>query len=630
MSFIGEPPAQLYPLPANEAQRLAATRAYEILDTPPDPQFDAITRVAGALFDVPIALIALMDGDRLWFKSRLGLDVPQLDRNIAFCAHAILHEHELMVVEDLAADPRFAHHPLVLAGPRLRFYASAPLVGTGGMAVGTIALIDVHPRTFTAADRAALSDIAVAVLTALEGHRHNRHLRRLANTDYLTGAANRASFDDTLQRCVGAGQSFCLLTLDLDGFKRINDVHGHAAGDTVLREVAGRLKALCGPHDTLARVGGDEFAVLLGATPDAGGATAVAERMLQSLDEAIGLADGTPVRINGSIGIACCPDDAAEPAELQAQADRALYRAKAQHQPRWAIATESAIAPPPAAAVVTVIGAANRSVLSEAAGTAPRSAAPAASDRSDHCGACIDGIAKPFPFSMAFQPIVDIAKRTVFAYEALVRGPGNEGAMEVLGKVTTRNRYAFDQSCRITAIRLAAELGLHETGASLSINFIPGAMYEPRNCIRATLSAARRYGFPLDRLIFELTEGEEVTDKDKLRQIFVVYAEQGFRTAIDDFGAGYSGLSLLTEFQPRIVKLDMQLIRGIDQHPARVAIVRGVLAMCREMGIQVIAEGVETPGEYAVLRDLGVTLFQGFLFARPAFEALPPVNYPAG
>jgi diguanylate cyclase (GGDEF)-like protein len=640
MSFIGEPPAQLCPLPANEAQRLAATRAYEILDTPPDPQFDAITRVAGALFDVPIALIALMDGDRLWFKSRLGLDVPQLDRNIAFCAHAILHEHELMVVEDLAADPRFVHHPLVLAGPKLRFYASAPLVGAGGLAVGTIALIDVQPRAFTAADRTALSDVAVAVMTALEGHKHNRQLLRLANTDYLTGAANRASFDDALQRCVqhyvGANQAFCVLTLDLDGFKRINDVHGHAAGDTVLREVAGRLKALCGPQDTLARIGGDEFAVLLGDTMDAFDATAVAERMLQSLDEAIGLADGTPVRINGSIGIACCPDDAAVPAELLAQADRALYRAKAQHQPRWAMASGSPVPPsaPPAAAV-TLIGPASRGTGKRAAAAGPVFAAtdapPAAvRDLADRCGACIDGIAQPFPFSMAFQPIVDIARRRVFAYEALVRGPGNAGAMDVLGKVTTRNRYAFDQSCRITAIRLAAELGLHETGASLSINFIPGAMYDPRTCIRATLSAARRYGFPLDRLIFELTEGEEVTDKDKLRQIFVVYAEQGFQTAIDDFGAGYSGLSLLTEFQPRIVKLDMQLIRGIDGHPARVAIVRGVLAMCREMGIQVIAEGVETPGEYVVLRDLGITLFQGYLFARPAFEALPPVDYPTG
>jgi diguanylate cyclase (GGDEF)-like protein len=639
MSFFGEPPAQLCRLPANEAERLAATRAYEILDTPPDPQFDAITRVAGALFDVPIALIALMDDDRLWFKSRQGLDLAQLDRNIAFCAHAILHEHEIMVVGDLAADPRFAHHPLVLSGPALRFYASAPLVSAQGLALGTIALMDIRPREFTAADRAALGDIAVAVMTALEGHKHNRQLHRLANTDYLTGAANRAAFDQVLQRSVadGAGQrnAFSLLMLDLDGFKGVNDAHGHAAGDTVLREVAKRLQSLCGPGDTLARVGGDEFAVVLGSAADACGASSVAERMLESLDEVILLAGGAEVRVNASVGITSCPEDATDALALLEQADRALYRAKAQHHPRWAMAAPlfGPNCPAPQAGAGNSAksvpagssGAATIGVLRRAAGTA----SPPDDPLPERCGACIDGIAKPFPFSMAFQPIVDAANRRVFAYEALVRGPGNEGALSVLSKVTARNRYAFDQSCRITAIRLAAELGLHESGASLSINFIPGAMYEPRNCIRATLSAARRYCFPLDRLIFELTEGEEVTDKDKLRNIFAVYAEQGFQTAIDDFGAGYSGLTLLTEFQPRIVKLDMQLIRDIDRHPARLAIVRGVLSMCRELGILVIAEGVESTAEYAVLLELGVVLFQGFLFARPAFEELPAVDFPS-
>ena len=156
MSFLGDPPAQLCPMPANEAQRLLATRSYEILDTPPDPQFDAITRVAAALFNVPIALIALMDGDRLWFKSRLGLDVPQLDRSIAFCAHAIMQPDDLMVVEDLAVDPRFAVHPLVVAGPAVRFYASAPLRDAAGFAIGTLAVLDVRPRRFGADQRAGV------------------------------------------------------------------------------------------------------------------------------------------------------------------------------------------------------------------------------------------------------------------------------------------------------------------------------------------------------------------------------------------------------------------------------------------------------------------------------------------
>jgi len=629
MSFLGDPPAQLCPMPANEAQRLLATRSYEILDTPPDPQFDAITRVAAALFNVPIALIALMDGDRLWFKSRLGLDVPQLDRSIAFCAHAIMQPDDIMVVEDLAGDPRFAVHPLVVAGPGVRFYAGAPLRDAAGFAIGTLAVLDIRPRPFGTDQRAALADLATAVMTALEGHKRNRELARLAATDYLTGAANRASFDMALgrgvARCVAGAGAMSLLLLDLDSFKQINDTYGHGAGDTVLREIARRLQSQSRTGDLVARVGGDEFALLLGAGSDACAASAVAEDLLQRLDEPISLPDGTSVQINASVGIAGCPDDAVDPLALLAAADGALYRAKAQVRPRWAMASLSgaACAGPRAADAARSDARVPAWMLQPAVTeTADHAALP------DRCGACIDGISKPFPFSMAFQPIVELGSRRVFAYEALVRGPANEGAMTILEKITSRNRYAFDQSCRITAIRLATELGLPDSGASLSINFIPGAMYEPRNCIRATLSAARRYGFPLDRLIFEVTEGEQVTEKEKLREIFSVYAEQGFQTAIDDFGAGYSGLSLLTEFQPRIIKLDMLLIRDIDRSPARLAIVRGVLSMCRELGILVIAEGVESAAECRVLADLGVTLFQGYLFARPAFEQLPPVSYP--
>lgn len=243
----------------------------------------------------------------------------------------------------------------------------------------------------------------------------------------------------------------------------------------------------------------------------------------------------------------------------------------------------------------------------------------------ERCGACAGGIAPPFPFTMAFQPVVDLAQRRIYAFEALVRGPAGQGAGWVLDQVTPDNSYSFDQSCRVKAIELADRLGLTETGARLSINFIPGAMYDPQNCVRATLAAARRHRIPSDRLVFELTENERITDHAHLRRIFEVYRANRFTVALDDFGAGYAGLGLLAEFRPDVVKLDMTLLRGIDASCARRVIVGGAVGMCRELGVRVVAEGVETEAELSVLRGLGITLFQGYLFARPEVEGLPEV-----
>lgn len=233
-------------------------------------------------------------------------------------------------------------------------------------------------------------------------------------------------------------------------------------------------------------------------------------------------------------------------------------------------------------------------------------------------GQCANGL--DFSFTMAFQPIVDLAAGSIWAHEALVRGTGGEGAGWILAKVTDANRYAFDQACRIKAIELASGLGLAET--RLSINFLPNAVYRAEACIQATLAAAQRTGFPTDRLIFEVSESERVIDHAHLKGIFQEYKRQGFLTAIDDFGAGFSGLNLLAEFQPDVIKLDMALTRNIESDRARRSIVKAILSVCTDLGITPVAEGIETVDEARTLRDLGVSLMQGYLFARPAFEAL--------
>jgi len=241
------------------------------------------------------------------------------------------------------------------------------------------------------------------------------------------------------------------------------------------------------------------------------------------------------------------------------------------------------------------------------------------------CAGCRDGEALDFDISMAFQPIVDLETGRPFAYEALVRGTNGEGAGEILSRVTSETRYAFDQKCRVKAIETAARVGLLETGAKLSINFLPNAVYSPKACIQLTLRTAAATGMPTDRLIFEFTENEEMAEPSHVADIVGTYKQMGFGTALDDFGAGHAGLNLLARFQPDIIKLDMELIRGIEASLARRVIVDGMARMCRKLGIVLIAEGVETDGELRALRDLGVRYLQGYLFARPLFEGLPPI-----
>lgn len=252
-----------------------------------------------------------------------------------------------------------------------------------------------------------------------------------------------------------------------------------------------------------------------------------------------------------------------------------------------------------------------------------------ASSVTNSCSACRDGLESPFPFSMAFQPIYDVARQRVFAYEALVRGPQGEPAPSVLDQLDDRNRYAFDQACRVKAITLAASLGLTASGARLSINFMPNAVYSPAACLRLTLKTAAEVGIPADRLIFEVTENEQLAQPSHLRAILAEYKRQGFGVAIDDFGAGHSGLNLLADLPVNILKLDMALIRDLHLRPRSMKIVRAVAAMAEDLGMDIVGEGVETNEELEAVRHCGIHLVQGYLLARPAFEALPEVRGPS-
>jgi EAL domain-containing protein (putative c-di-GMP-specific phosphodiesterase class I) len=244
-----------------------------------------------------------------------------------------------------------------------------------------------------------------------------------------------------------------------------------------------------------------------------------------------------------------------------------------------------------------------------------------ANHRAD-CGQCGEGV-PGIEFAFAFQPIVSVARQNVFAHEALARGPQGQSAASVLSQVTLHNRHRFDQECRALAIQQATAVDMRE---SLSINFIPNAVTNPRACMQRTLHVAADCGFDLSRLLFEVTESEKVVDAETLTRIFGEYRKLGIKTAIDDFGAGYAGLNLLARFQPDIVKIDIDLVRDVDTSETKQIIVESIVNLCGKLGIIPLAEGVETFGERDFLSSVGIDLMQGYLFARPAFLALAPVD----
>ena len=227
-----------------------------------------------------------------------------------------------------------------------------------------------------------------------------------------------------------------------------------------------------------------------------------------------------------------------------------------------------------------------------------------------------------FQFSFAFQPIVDVRNREIISFEALVRGPHGEPSASVFSQVRKPDLLKFDEMCRNKAISLASRLKIPNR---LNLNLAAQSIYEVDMSITATFQASIQNGIPAENIIFEVLESESLTEQKNLIQYLRLIQEFGFATAIDDFGAGYSGLKLLAEYQPYYIKLDRHLIGNIHMDLVKQRIFSGVRKICDSLSIEIVAEGVENIGEYRWLNEAGISIFQGYYFARPAFEALPDV-----
>ena len=229
--------------------------------------------------------------------------------------------------------------------------------------------------------------------------------------------------------------------------------------------------------------------------------------------------------------------------------------------------------------------------------------------------------------SFAFQPIIDAGRKTITAYEALLRGINQESAAALLRHVPPAGLVAFDREARRTALEHVTRLKLP---VALHLNVTQGGLSDTAQSVRELHEFARESGLRPNLLVLEIAEHEILRGVREFARAVGALRAAGVRLAIDDFGAAWSALNLLADYQPDFIKLDMALIRNIQNHGPRQAIVRAILAACGSLGIEVIAEGVEADREYKWLRAAGVSLFQGYLFAPPGFETLPTARVPDG
>jgi predicted signal transduction protein with EAL and GGDEF domain len=587
-------------------------REYEILDTPPESQFDDLTRLAAEICGTPMAAISLVDANRQWFKSKVGPIPAQTLLEDSFSAQAILNGH-VMVVPDATADPRFADTRHVTGAPHVRFYAGAPLTSPDGHALGALCVVDRVARTLTAAQEQALQTLARQVMAQLELRRTVARLRHDAMHDGLTGLPNRALFHQRLGECLArakhdAAFRYSVLFLDLDRFKVVNDSLGHAAGDQLLVSIARTLEKCArelGPRGggagggsfgrhgaaahTVARMGGDEFTMLLSGVGDAEASAAAADVL-----RAVG---STPYRIGGhevftgaSIGIVHGDARYERAEDLVRDADAAMYRAKSGGKGCW----ETFETPMHEAAVAWL--------------------------KLDND--LRRGIERG-ELLLHYQPIVSLETRELAGFEALARwrhpqrglvSPGEFiPVAEETGQIVSIGRWAMETACR--QLKLWQTKHPRHRNLSVSVNLSKRELRDPQlvDNIRNVLAQT---GIRPSCLKIEITESAVMETADS-RDVLARIKALGVQLLMDDFGTGYSSLSGLHRFPLDGLKIDQAFIRNVSERRDYAAVVHAIITLARNLNMQVVAEGVETAEQVAMLQGLDCTQAQGYHFARP-------------
>jgi diguanylate cyclase (GGDEF)-like protein/PAS domain S-box-containing protein len=420
-----------------------------------------------------------------------------------------------------------------------------------------------------------------------ERRERDARLMRLASHDTLTGLRNRHEFMTVLAEKLSSGAACSLLMIDLDGFKDVNDMHGHLVGDSLLQAVGVRLPYLLGDKTVIGRLGGDEFAVLFADSGDPVVAEREAARILDAFRKPFSLG-GLELELGASIGIALAPAHGREAEELLASADFALYRAKAAG------------------------GRAYRFFE-----TSMRNESQAKRDMRDRLRRALH----KNELEIYYQPQVDLSTRKVVGFEALIRwnhpdlGLLLPGAflpsLEQSSLASDIGWWTIEEACQV-----AADLNRQDGRYRIAVNLFPQQFRSPHLCDRVS-DALERHQVAPEWLELEITEEVALNDADASVQALKAIRDIGVGVAFDDFGTGFASLSSLQRYPLTTLKIDRGFIRDIRTRTSDAAITRALVAMSTEMGLRTVAEGIEGPEQESVLRDIGCQEGQGYLYGRP-------------
>lgn len=578
----------------SEAARLRDVYALRLLDTQREERFDRYADLLADIFDVQVAYVSLVNEERQWFKAIHGTGLRELDRKDSFCAYTIDND-ALLVVEDLTRDARFAEYRFVTGESQLKFYAAVPIHGPSGYPVGTVGLLDTRPRTLTSRQRRHLELLGRMLdQELLHGHQVDelrQELQRTAYYDPITGLANQRLLIDRLEFAIGLAiqedKKVFYALVDLQHFGTVNQAHGWHTGNEILRAVARRLAERHPRPRVVARWSGDQFVVVCPMSDMTADPARFADDVMRCFDATFAVRD-EEFHLSARVGISVAPDHGTD----------ALALIRCGHSAMRAAAQE---------------GGSHYRVYS------PRLEQVAV--RRQSLAERLRAGLRQEDIYLAYQPLWSVQTGCYCGAEALLRWDDAElGYVPPEELLAVAERVGLQEELELAVLKRACKdaMSWRRRGCDVPVSVnLSAIQFYGEHLVDNVNRTLEETGLPPQRLTLEVTEQSMVADLESAVSSMQQLSEKGVRFAIDDFGTGYSSFAYLADLPVHALKIDRQIVKGIDRGHNSASIVTGIVHLAHALGLTVVAEGVESEDQIAFLRGAGCDELQGFFLSRP-------------